>query len=498
VSAGAGIAPGSRRPPRVVIIGAGVAGLSCAHRLQSASRQARRALQIILLEASARPGGVIDTEQRDGFLIEGGPDCFISEKPWAIALCRELGIEDQLIGTNPSCRRSYVLRRGRIMPIPEGYQLMAPGRLMPFATSPILSIAGRLRAACDLILPRGRPVADESLASFVRRRFGAEVLEGLAQPLLAGIYNADPEQLSLRATMPRFLDMERNHRSVILALLLARWRGRTASAGVSGARYSLFMTLKDGLGALVERLSGGLAVGTLRPRTEVATVERGTPAVGDAGTSAPWHITTAAGEGITADAVVLAMPAHAAGRLLTRLDPALAQELQAIPYGTSVTVSLGYRQADLPRPLNGFGFVVPRTEKRSLIACSLSSVKFAGRAPDGMILLRSFLGGPAVQASGGDPARLEAMVRHDLGEILGIRGDPMVSRTCVWPQAMAQYAVGHLERVQSIDARVARHPGLALAGNGLRGVGIPDCVHSGQLAADALLDVIASPASAAR
>ncbi|HEU4400553.1 MAG TPA: protoporphyrinogen oxidase, partial [Candidatus Polarisedimenticolia bacterium] len=437
-----------------------------------------------LLEAGDRPGGVIRTERRDGFLIEGGPDCFITDRPWAIDLCRRLGLEEEILGTNPSCRRSFILRNGRIVPIPEGYQLLAPSRFLPFATSPIMSLAGKLRVACDLVLPRGPEVSDESLATFVRRRFGAEALESLAQPLVAGIYNADPENLSLRATFPRFLDMERSHRSVILALLRARRRMAGANAGVSGARYSLFATLRGGLQSLVDRLASALPAGALRLGTAVSGLER---------RAGGFVVTTAPGERIAADAVVLALPARSAAPLLGAIDPEMEGSLASIPYGTSITVTLAYRRADVPHALDGFGFVVPRSEKRTVAACTFSSVKFAGRAPEGSILLRAFLGGPSYAGPGRadgaptDSERLVRAVRDDLRDILGVTAAPLFAVTYVWQRLMAQYQVGHLERVAAVDRRLAAHPDLALAGNGLRGVGIPDCVRSGELAAERIV-----------
>ncbi len=462
---------------RVVVVGAGISGLACAWRLATLARERRASLDLTVLEASGRTGGVIATERSGGFLIEAGPDNFITEKPWALDLCRRLGLEREILGTNPDCRRSFVLIKGRLLPVPEGYQLMAPSRFLPFVTTPVLGLAGKARAACDLILPRGPARPDESLASFVRRRFGNEVLERLAQPLVAGIYNADPERLSLRATMPRFLDMEREHRSVILALLRGRRRSRGAGSGVSGARYSLFVTLREGLQTLVDRLASALPAGALRLGVGVRRVSHDQ----DGPTRGGWQVTTGSGERLAADAVALALPAHAAAALLRGVDPTLATDLDGVPYGTSVTLNLAYRRADVPHPLGGFGFVVPRGERRRLIACSFSSVKYAGRAPEGAVLLRAFLGGPEAHA-----ATLERAVRDDLRDILGITAAPLLARTAVWPRSMAQYEVGHLERVSAIEGRLARLPGLFLAGNGLRGVGIPDCVRSGEAAAEGI------------
>ncbi len=480
---------------RVVVAGAGVCGLACAQRLVALARERGLPLRLTILEAASRPGGVIVTDRVEGFVVEGGPDCFVSDKPWGLDLCRRAGLSDDIVGTGTTHRRSFVYVRGRLLPIPEGYQLIAPGRILPFATTPILSLRGRLRAACDLVLPRGPGVVDESLASFVRRRFGQETLERLAQPLLAGIYNADPERLSLRATMPRFLELERMHRSVILGLLRGSRRDPAASrAGVSGARYSLFVTLRTGLQTLTDRLAATLPPGSLRLGTGMVRLEpvRGAIAPespglssGDAPAAARFKVTPSRGETFEADAVVLALPACGAAPIVRSLDGRLADLLSAVPYGGAATVSLAYGRSDVAHPLDGFGFVVPRCEKRRLVACSFSSVKFPGRAPEGKVLLRAFLDDRTAQ--GVDPERLERLVRDELRDILGIEAAPLFARSYVYSRAMAQYEVGHLERLEAVEERLARHPGLALAGNGLRGVGLPDCVRSGELAAESVL-----------
>ncbi len=480
---------------RVIVAGAGVSGLACAHRLLALSGGHGFPLDLTILEAAPRPGGVIVTDRVDGCIIEGGPDCFVSDKTWGIDLCRRTGLADEIIGTSTSHRRSFVYVRGRLLPIPEGYQLLAPSRMVPFATSPILSVRGKLRAACDLFLPRGPSAPDESLASFVKRRFGQETLERLAQPLLAGIYNADPERLSLRATMPRFLELERAHRSVILGLLHGRRRAPAAArTGVSGARYSLFVTLRTGLQTLTDRLAATLPPGSLRLGVRLARLDELPVATGPVPPARPedappglsrWKASTDRGETFEADAVVLALPACAAAPLVRACDGPLADLLAAVRYGGAATVSLAYRRTDVAHPLGGFGFVVPRSEGRRLVACSFSSVKFPGRAPEGRVLLRAFLDGRT--AEGGDPARLERIVRDELRDILGITAAPLVARCYVYSGAMAQYEVGHLERVQAVDARLARHAGLFVAGNGLKGVGLPDCVRSGEVAAESVL-----------
>src|SRR5437867_12928686 len=319
---------------RVVVAGAGVGGLACAHRLLARSRERGIPLELTVLEAAPRAGGVVVTDRVDGCIIEGGPDCFVSDKPFGIDLCRRIGLADEIIGTSATHRRSFVYARGRLLPIPEGHQLLAPGRLAPFAATPILSLRGKLRAACDLVLPRGPDLPDESLASFVRRRFGRETLERLAQPLLAGIYNADPERLSLRATMPRFLELEQKHRSVILGLLRDRRRSPAApSTAASGARYPLFVTLRAGLLPLTDRLAASLPPWSLRLGTTMARLEPLADATGReaiAGPAGPvrgasrWRVSTYQGETFEAGAAILALPACAAAPLVRPFDERLA------------------------------------------------------------------------------------------------------------------------------------------------------------------------------
>jgi oxygen-dependent protoporphyrinogen oxidase len=459
----------------VAIVGGGIAGLATAEALLARGRERGVPVRPTILEAGPRAGGVIATERTDGFVIEAGPDCFITDKPWGVALCRRLGLEAELVGTNAACRRSFILRGRRLLPVPEGFQLLAPSRLGAFAASPVLGPVGKLRAALDLLLPRGEPRADESLASFVRRRFGAQALERLAQPLLAGVYGADPERLSLRATMPRFLDLEREHRSVILGLMRGR-RQRGSARGVSGARYSLFVTPRRGMASIVERLEQSLPAGTVRLRTRIAALE--------AGPIDPrrrrFTLRPDRGAAIDAHAVVLALHGPDAATLLSPLDAPLAGRLGAIRYGSSTTVSLAWREQDVPRRLDGFGFVVPRSEGRRLVACSFSSIKFPERAPDGHLLVRAFVGDVGDEDAVG-------VVRRELSDILRVEAEPILARAAHHKGAMAQYEVGHLERASEIESRLEPHVGLALAGNALRGVGVPDCIRSGEAAADRIL-----------
>ena len=457
---------------RIVIIGGGISGLAAAHRIL----ELNRAAHVTILEASSRLGGTIHTDHHDGFLLERGPDSFISEKPYALALAKRLGLESQLIQTNEAYRRSFIVREGRLRAVPDGFQLMAPSRMWPFITSDIFSFAGKARMAADLFLPRrstnGTP--DESLASFVRRRLGEEALARMAQPMVGGIYTADPETLSLRATLPRFLEMEQKHRSLILAM--AR-QGRAEKTGTSGARYSLFLSFDRGMQVLVDAVTQINADFRVKTRAQRVTLDQG------------WKITTDKGEQFEADAVCLAVPAYVAASLLAETHENLADKLRQIKYASTATINFGYRRAAIAHPLNGFGFVVPFIEKRSLIACTFSSVKFPGRAPDDHVLLRAFAGGalqPEIFALA--ESEMSTRVEADLRELLGISEDPRFIEVAKWERSMPQYEVGHLDRVNEIEALATEIPGLALAGNAYRGAGIPDCIRSGEAAAESLLN----------
>jgi len=464
---------------RIVVIGGGISGLAVAHRLVELSPTT----QITLLEASSRLGGTIRTDERDGFLLERGPDSFISEKPEAVALAKRLGIESRLVQTNHEHRRSFIVRNGRLRPVPEGFQLLAPSRIWPFLTTDIFSLAGKARIAADLFLPRrsANGSSDESLSSFVRRRLGREALERMAQPMVGGIYTADPETLSLRATLPRFLDMEQDHRSLIIAMLRkARSQAGAEKSGTSGARYSLFLSFDRGMEVLVQALEQKLARVEIKKETRVESLYR---------TAASWIIQLSSGETLAADALCLALPAYTAATLLANIAPQLTTKLNAIKYASTATINFGYRRAAIQHPLDGFGFVVPFIEKRSLIACTFSSVKFANRAPDDHVLLRAFVGGalqPDMFAL--DEAEMLRRVEHDLRELLGINEAPLFAEVAKWKNSMPQYEVGHLDRVQAIENEVAQLPNLTLAGNAYRGAGIPDCIRSGEAAAERLLN----------
>lgn len=475
-------------PKRVIIVGGGIAGLAAAHRIVERAEKDGLAVELTVLESTGRLGGSIVTHRRDGFLVEGGPDSFITEKRAAIELCKRLGIDNHVIPTDADRRRVYVVRRGKLHPIPEGFLLLAPTRILPFVTSRLFSWPGKIRMGLDIILPARKrpPDGDESLADFVRRRFGREALERIAQPLVGGIYTADPEMLSLRTTMPRFLELEDKYRSIILGMRARRKAMAAHSKGDSGARYSMFVSFDEGMATLTDTLIGRLPPDTARTGVVVDRIER---------VGAQWRIVLADGASETADAAILACPSYASAKMIEGVDPALAGELNAIKYASSATMTMAFQRDQIRHALDGFGFVVPSVENRSMIAGTFGSVKFAGRAPNGWVLMRTFLGGaiqPHIYEM--DDEDLRKAVLKDLAELIGVQGEPRFTEIHRWPFSMPQYPVGHLGRIKRIDQRLANLPGLAVAGNAFGGVGIPDCVQSGEQAADGILKVMSEKA----
>jgi oxygen-dependent protoporphyrinogen oxidase len=476
---------------RVVVVGGGLSGLTAAHRIVERAGAERRAVDVVVLEAKDRIGGAVWTERVDGFTLEGGADSFITNKPWAVDLCRRLGLGDRLIGTDPQHRRSFVVREGRLAPVPEGFVLMAPNRLGPLLTTPILSLRGKLRMLLDLVIFRKDDGADESLASFVKRRLGREALDRLVQPLVGGIYTADPNELSLKATLPQFVEMEREHGSVILGALRQARRNRGADRQASGARYGMFVTLDDGMDALPRALAASLPPGSVRTGTAVRRVSRGDGA-------SPWVVDLLDGPPLEADAVILSTEAHASARLLDGVDPDLALQLRSIPYASSVIVNVAYRRDQVAHPLDGFGAVVPAVEKRSILAVSFLSVKFPRRAPAGTALMRVFLGGATQpELFGRDDEAIKTIVRAELFDLLKANGEPILMEVARHPRAMPQYTLGHLDRVEEIRRLAGRHPRLILTGNAFDGVGIPDVVRAAERAADTAMAALTAPAAPA-
>ncbi|HEX4073103.1 MAG TPA: protoporphyrinogen oxidase [Planctomycetaceae bacterium] len=487
---------------RVAVIGGGISGLAAAHRLIEMADGAALPLRVALFEAGPRLGGVIHTDSIADCVVERGADSFITNKPWAIDLCRRLGLEGRLVSTNPPYRQALVLRKGKPVPVPDGFMLMAPAKIWPVVASPIFSPLGKLRMGLERWIPSRTDLGDESVASFVRRRLGREALERLVQPLVAGIYTSDPEKLSLRATLPRFLEMERNYGSLIRAARRGPHAGNgSATNGTatsqrgpeSGARYGLFVTLQDGMSELVEALVGRIkSGGEIHLDARVCGFNR------LAGPQEGFSLAFESDEGSSThatdfDAVIMALPADRAAELVWPLDSMLGGTLGEIEYASSAIVCTGHALADVANPLNGSGLVIPAVENRRILSVSYASRKFAGRAPEGEVVLRTFVGGalqPEMLEHSDD--ELIQIVRAELGEILGVRGEPRFAVVSRHKRAMPQYHVGHLDRVRRIEELTAAHPRLALAGNAYEGVGIPDCIGSGQRAAEHLFRALAS------
>jgi protoporphyrinogen/coproporphyrinogen III oxidase len=468
----------------VTIIGGGITGLAAAFYLQEKSRARGLALDYALVEAEPRLGGKIVTEHTGGFVVEGGPDSFITQKPDGLLICRDLGLSEGLIPCREEGQKVYVLQQGRLCALPEGFRLAVPSRFRPFLTSPLVSWPGKARMLMDLAIPARRDDGDESVADFVRRRLGQEAVEKFAGPLMGGIYVADPERLSMRSTFPLFIEMEQKHRSLILAMLAAR-RARRRSGRQAPA---MFMSPRDGMQQITDairaRLTGELRTGervtALRLRPSSSTHQ----AHWDIQTSAPGR------PPLSSRAVILALPAPAAADLLEPLAPKLASQLRAIRYVSTATVSLAYRTPAIPaqRPLDGFGFVVPKREGRRIIACTWSSTKFEHRAPPGGALIRVFVGGEGAEHLVDLPDdELVALARQEIRDLMRWDAVPDATRVYRWPQGNPQYDVGHLNRVAEMEEMASHRPGLFLAGSAYRGIGIPDCVRSAQRAVDGIL-----------
>ncbi|MGA9542973.1 MAG: protoporphyrinogen oxidase [Candidatus Sulfotelmatobacter sp.] len=458
---------------RIAIIGGGISGLAAAFTLEDHRRTG--AVEYTLYESSPHLGGVLRTEQIDGCIVEAGPDSFITEKPWAADLCRTLGIGDQLIGSNDADRKTYILVRGQLIPMPDGLMFMVPTKVLPIGFSQLFSWITKVRMAQELLLPPRATEADESVASLVERHYGAEMVDRLADPLLSGVYGGDAASLSVRAVLPRFAEMERTHGSLGRAMLAAR-KKMPPTANKPAA--SLFTSLKNGMQQLVE---------TLVPRLNASSLITNTPAQAIHPEAGGWTV-SAGLESDHFDAIILALPTHAAAHLLAVASPELSAELAAIGYSSSITVGLGYDRAVRRSLPPGFGFLVPRSEGKRLLAATFVHNKFPHRAPEDRALLRCFFAGSNAENIWqlSDDAII-AVVRNELQQILGLHAAPLFARVYKWKSAMAQYGVGHLERLDRIERLRQKLPKLALAGNGYRGIGVPDCIRSGQEAARQVL-----------
>ena len=443
----------------VAIVGAGMAGLATAYELH------QRGVPFVVFEGGSRAGGVVFSEQVDGYTIDGGPDALLVSKPDAIKLCQELGLGNRLIATKPP-RLAYIQRDGRLHPLPAASVLGIPTEIGSFVSTRLFTWAGKLRMGAELFVPPRRDDLDESIGAFMTRRFGSEATTYLAEPLLAGIHAGDVDKLSVRALFPRLVEAEQRHGSLIRAFRMQR--RAPPSSNSNGA----FRSLPDGLSELVRALVRSLPADAIRLRTPVTEISA---------TGRGMRLETSLGVALTARAVVLATPAYTTAAIVRPLDSGLARLCDEVPYASTATVALAFSRQAVQHPLNGSGFVVPKVERTGILAASWLSSKWPHRAPEGRVLLRAFVGGAR------DPHALEQsdaeLIAASLGALcplLGIAGEPLLARVYRWQRASAQHEVGHLDRLAAIERALTAHSGLFITGSGFRGAGIPDCVADGR------------------
>lgn len=475
--------PGSiPTPRRIAIVGGGITGLAAAYYVQKKAREKGLPIQLTLIEAGDRLGGKVVTDRINDFVVEGGPDSFVTDKPWGLQLVHELGLADELIPSSEDRKKIYVLRKGRLVEFPGGFRLTIPTQVVPFLKTRMISWPGKIRMGLDFVIPARKEDTDESLAQFIRRRLGREALDRFAAPLMAGIFVADAEKLSMKATFPSFLAMEKKHRSLVLAARAAKKNPPQRKEGaLKPAGNAMFNSFRKGMSVLTDEL-GRRIEGEVRTGTRVASLAR-------ADGHYVLHLEGEKAGRLDADAVLLTAPAFTCADLLAPVHAALADQLRQIRYVSTATVSFSYLQSDIPsaRPLDGFGVMIPASEKRRILASTWTSTKFRHRAPPGTVLMRAFVGGHRDGAASELPdGELVALVRKEYEELFGIVAEPMFHRIYRWTRGNPQYDVGHLDRMAEIERCTAELPGVHLAGGAFRGIGLPDCIHSAMQVADKL------------
>jgi protoporphyrinogen/coproporphyrinogen III oxidase len=471
--------------PKIIIIGGGIAGLAAAVHLKSGAKAYDKTVDLLLLEKNNRIGGKILTEKHDRFLIEAGPDSFLPEKVWSVNLARHMGLEPEMLPSNDQFKGTFIYSMNRLHSLPEGVMLMVPTSFWPMAKSHLISWPGKIRMGMEVFMPKRKYPEDESLASFVTRRLGRECLEKIAEPLVAGIHTSNPDNMSVLATFPRFVDMERKSGSLIMGMI-ASMKSRP-HATLSGPppkpgapRMTYFMSFKNGMQTLSQACAEFIGKDSIRTGATVAAIEpRGKG----------YAVVLESGEALEADHVIIASAAYDTAGMVKGFDTTLAEQLNRIEWSSSATVSIAFRKEDVKVPLRGFGFIVPRVEGRRINAATYSSIKWSYRAPDDHVLVRAFVGGGHHEelVHELDDAGMISMVREEFDTVLGLKADAKFSRVYRWYKGMPKYTVGHLDRIAQLDRTLAAHPGLHLIGCSYKGIGIGDCVHEAQIAAEKIL-----------
>jgi len=462
---------------KIVIIGGGISGLATAYSLEERAEREGKSVAITLLEKKNQIGGNILTERVGDFLIEGGPDCFLSEKPWAIQLCEKLGIADRLLCTNDEYRKTYIYWKGRLRELPEGIMLMIPTRFIPLLKSNLFSLAGKFRMGMELFIPKRKSGGDESLSEFVRRRLGQEIVERVAEPLVAGVHAENPDTMSIKSRFPRFVQMEEEYGSLIKGMLTKRRRMLNSENGKP--KWTMFMTLKNGLDELPLTIVKALKMTTIITNKEVSEINK----------VSGYKIYLKNGDTIDADVVIFATPSYETGRLLRVLNSSISDQLITIPYVSTATISLAYKKDSISHPMNGFGFLVPRVENRRIMGASWVSRKFSYRTPDDSILIRCFIGGSRNEELVSlDDKDMLKMIKEELKDIMGISAEPILTRIYRWEKAMPQYTIGHDERVSRIEESILKYPDIFVTGSAYRGGGISECIKNAQLTAESVIN----------
>ena len=471
--------------PKIIIIGGGIAGLAAAVHLKSGAKAYDKTVDLVLLEKSNRIGGKFLTEKHDKFLIEAGPDSFLPEKVWSVNLARHLGLEQEMLPSNDQFKGTFIYSRNRLHSLPEGVMLMVPTSFWPMAKSNLISWPGKIRMGMEVFVPKRKYPEDESLASFVTRRLGRECLEKIAEPLVAGIHTSNPDNMSVLATFPRFVDMERKSGSLIMGMI-ASMKNRP-HATLSGPppkpgapKMTYFMSFKNGMQTLSQACADYLGKDLIRTNASVKAIEP---------KKHGYAVVLESGETLEADHVIIASAAYDTAGMVQGFDATLAEQLNRIEWSSSATVSIAFRKEDVKVPLKGFGFIVPKLEGRRINAATYSSIKWSYRAPDDHVLVRAFVGGGHHEelVHDLDDDGMVAMIKEEFDAVLGLKADAKFSRVYRWYKGMPKYTVGHLERIAQLDRTLSVHPGLHLVGCSYKGIGIGDCVHEAQVAAEKIL-----------